>query len=53
MSSKKPGAYGVRYLFVILAFSIVEMVDLTEPFSWVEPSSRRGPNPFDTRLTKV
>src|SRR5438046_7874699 len=43
-----PGAYTVRYLFVIYSFSFAETEDLQSDFSWVEPLNVRGPNLFDT-----
>jgi hypothetical protein len=43
---KNLGAYTVRFLFVILAFSIVEMANLTEPFLLGRALEPKGSEPF-------
>ena len=47
MSYKNPGAYTVRYLFVICDFYSLETEKVEIAFSWVEPSRLTIWNLFD------
>jgi hypothetical protein len=44
---RRPGAYGVRYLFVICGFSLAETENPEARFSWVEPLKPTIWNLFD------